>query len=173
MLLFVDVDRDWAPPLLARELGPLGRELTCTADGLRTALGRLGGARRAVEVLSTFITSKVGEAELAELPGLRLVATRSTGYDHVDLEAARRRGVAVCNVPVYGDNTVAEHTFALILSLSRKLRQTYERVRRGELQVVDLEGFDLRGKTLGVVGTGHIGLRVVQIARGFSMRVVA
>lgn len=173
MLLFVDVDRDWAIPLLQNELAGIGLEMVLTSENLGAVLGRLSERRARVEVLSTFIASSVGAEELAALPALKLIATRSTGFDHIDVAAAAHRGVKVCNVPVYGDNTVAEHTFALILSLSRKLRQTYERVRRDELRIIDVEGFDLRSKTLGVIGTGHIGLRVAQIARGFSMRVVA
>ena len=173
MLLFVDLDRDWATPLLTRELTGIDRELSFANDGLGAALDRLGERCREIEVVSVFITSAVGPSELARMPALKLIATRSTGFDHVDVKAAQARGISVCNVPVYGDNTVAEHTFALILSLSRKLRQTYERGRHDHVRVADLEGFDLRGKTLGVIGTGHIGLRVAQIGRGFSMRVVA
>ncbi|MBN1608078.1 MAG: hydroxyacid dehydrogenase [Polyangiaceae bacterium] len=173
MMLFVDIDRDWAAPLLAQRLSGLGRPLHATAHSLERALGELGERCRQVEVLSPFITSPVGPDELEQLPALRLICTRSTGFDHIDLAAVHARGICVCNVPVYGDNTVAEHTFALILSLSRRLRRTYDRVGHDELRVSDLEGFDLRGKTLGIIGTGHIGLRVAQIARGFSMRVVA
>jgi D-lactate dehydrogenase len=173
MMLFVDIDRDWAAPLLLQRLSGLGRALHATAHDLERALGELGDRRQQVEVLSPFITSPVGPNELKQLPALRLICTRSTGFDHIDIAAAHARGVCVCNVPVYGDNTVAEHTFALILSLSRRLRRAYDRIGHDELRVSDLEGFDLRGKTLGIIGTGHIGLRVAQIARGFSMRVIA
>ena len=125
------------------------------------------------EVLSPFIHSKLDKASLADLPKLKLIATRSTGYDHIDLEYCRRREITVCNVPVYGDNTVAEHTFALILALSRKVIQAHNRVRTGNFSLEGLQGFDLRGRTLGVVGTGHIGVHVIRIARGFMMKVVA
>lgn len=173
VVLFVDLDREWAAPLLREELATVEGELRLFRGPLPAALDELGPRLDRVEVLSTFIASPVRGPELERLPGLRLVAARSTGFDHIDVGRARERGVTVCNVPVYGDNTVAEHTFALILSLSRKLRETYERVRRGEFDLERLEGFDLRGRTLGVVGTGHIGLRVIQMARGFSMRVLA
>jgi D-lactate dehydrogenase len=172
-LLFVELDREWSIPLLERELGDGGWGVELRREGLGPALDALGNLAGEVEVLSPFIGSRIGAAELARLPSLRLLTTRSTGFDHIDLAETQRRDVVVCNVPIYGDNTVAEHTFALILSLSRKLRETYERVRRDEFNLAKLEGFDLRGKTLGLVGTGHIGLRVIQIARGFSMRVVA
>ena len=87
-----------------------------------------GGAQAAAlagdaEVASVFVHSRVTGEVLTALTNLRLVATRSTGFDHVDLAAARDRGVAVCNVPTYGENTVAEHTFALLLALSRNLHK--------------------------------------------------
>ena len=126
-----------------------------------------------VAVLSVFIGSRVDEPLLAACPDLRLVATRSTGYDHIDLAACAARGVAVANVPAYGENTVAEHTFALILALSRNVHKAWRRTQRGDFSVHGLQGFDLLGKTLGLVGTGRIGLHVAKIARGFGMRVLA
>src|SRR3990172_6368702 len=84
-----------------------------------------------VEVLSVFIYSKVTSEVLASLPRLRLIATRSTGHDHIDLAACRNRGVVVANVPSYGENTVAEHTFALILALSRHVHKSYLRATQG------------------------------------------
>jgi D-lactate dehydrogenase len=125
-----------------------------------------------VEVLSPFIHSRIDSAALDRLPALGLVATRSTGYDHIDLEACRRRGIAVANVPTYGENTVAEHTFALILALSRRLLAAEARGRRGDFDLDGLQGFDLKGKTLGVVGAGHIGLHVIRIGRAFEMEVL-
>jgi D-lactate dehydrogenase len=124
-------------------------------------------------VLSPFIYSQVSDQVLQGLPALRLVATRSTGYDHVDVAACGARNVVVANVPSYGENTVAEHTFALILSLSRKIHQSYMRVSRGDFSLEGLTGFDLKEKTLGVVGAGKIGLHVIKIGRGFGMRVLA
>lgn len=83
------------------------------------------------EVVSPFVGSEVSAAVIAALPRLRLVATRSTGFDHIDLEACRARGVAVCNVPDYGDPTVAEHAFALLLAVSRHVVEAADRTRRG------------------------------------------
>lgn len=126
-----------------------------------------------VAVLSVFVGSRVGQPLLDACPDLRLVATRSTGYDHVDLAACAARGVAVANVPTYGENTVAEHTFALILALSRNVHKAWVRTQRGDFSIQGLQGFDLRGRTLGLVGVGHIGLHTAKIARGFGMRVLA
>jgi D-lactate dehydrogenase len=125
------------------------------------------------DVVATFIKSNVSAAVLAALPRLRLVATRSTGYDHIDLEACRGAGVAVCNVPDYGDPTVAEHAFALLLAVSRRIVEASERTRRGDFSMQGLKGFDLSGRTLGVIGAGRIGRRVLQIGRGFGMDAIA
>jgi D-lactate dehydrogenase len=125
------------------------------------------------ESLSVFINSHLHSHTLEALPNLKFIATRSTGYDHIDLAYCRARSITVSNVPVYGDNTVAEHTFALILALSRRVIQSYNRARSGDFSPAGLRGFDLRGKTLGVVGTGHIGIHVIRIARGFMMKVLA
>jgi D-lactate dehydrogenase len=125
------------------------------------------------EIVSTFIRSSLGAEVLRRFPRLRLIATRSTGFDHIDLDHCRRAGVTVCNVPDYGDHTVAEHTFALLLALSRHLVEAAERTRRGDFSNAGLRGFDLAGKTLGVVGMGRIGRRAAEIGRGFGMNVVA
>lgn len=125
------------------------------------------------DAIGVFIYSPVTEAILQKLPKVKLVATLSTGFDHVDLAACRKRGVTVCNVPEYGSNTVAEHTFALILSLSRKIPQSTERTQRGDFRLDGLRGFDLAGKTIGLIGLGKIGIHVARIAQGFEMNVLA
>src|SRR3990172_2868236 len=124
------------------------------------------------DCLSIFIYSALNESVLTRFPSVRMIATRSTGYDHIDLQDCRRRGITVSNVPSYGENTVAEHTFALILMLSRKVHQSYNQVRAGHLERAMLTGFDLQGKTLGVIGAGRIGLHAIRIGRGFGMRVL-
>ena len=125
------------------------------------------------EVVSTFIYSRLDRDVLAALPSLKLVATRSTGFDHIDTSFCDERGISVANVPSYGERTVAEHVFALLLAISHRLPEAMERARRGSFSPEGLEGFDLAGKTLGVVGTGSIGRHVIAIARGFAMEVVA
>src|SRR6267154_243069 len=128
---------------------------------------------RAIDALSVFIHSQVTPQVLEALPNLKFIATRSTGFDHVDLDACLKRGIVVSNVPSYGENTVAEHTMALLLMLSRKVHQSVLQVRSGRVDLAELTGFDLQGKTIGVIGAGHIGLHVIRIARGFGMRVLA
>jgi len=135
--------------------------------------GRLDAVPEDTEVLSVFITERIDDAFLDTHPLIRLVATRSTGCDHIDLDACESRGVTVVNVGNYGENTVAEHTFALILSLSRRLRDSEQAVRTGRFSRERLRGFDLRGRTLGVVGAGRVGLHVIRIGIGFGMHVIA
>lgn len=125
------------------------------------------------DVLCVFIESKIGEAELSRFSKLKLIATRSTGFDHIDLAATQARGITVTNVPSYGEHTVAEFAFGLLLALSRHVIDADERVREtGTFSPTGLRGFDLSGKTLGVVGCGRIGVHVIRMARGFNMRVV-
>lgn len=126
-----------------------------------------------VDVASVFIYSKLTAEALEKMAALRCIVTRSTGFDHIDLEACKKKGVVVCNVPYYGENTVAEHTFGLILNLSRNIHKSYVRALRDDFSIADLQGFDLQGKTLGVIGVGHIGLHVIKIAKGFGMHVIA
>lgn len=126
-----------------------------------------------VEILSPFVHSHLGVDIIDALPNLEMIATRSTGFDHINVPAAESRGIRVSNVPTYGENTVAEHTFALILALSRNLHKAYVRTSSGDFSLDGLQGFDLKGRTIGVVGTGHIGLHVVRIAKGFGMNVLA
>jgi D-lactate dehydrogenase len=125
------------------------------------------------EIISTFIYSDLQNEILSQLPKLKLIATRSTGFDHIDTQFCREHDIAITNVPEYGENTVAEHVFALLLGLSHKLVEAAERTRRGDFTLAGLQGFDLFDKTLGVIGTGNIGQCVIKIARGFGMKVVA
>lgn len=125
------------------------------------------------EAISPFIHSDLSAGVLRHLGRLKLIATRSTGFDHIDLEYCDANNIAVCNVPVYGDNTVAEHVFALLLAISHNMIAAVDRTRRGDFSLKGLQGFDLFGKTLGVIGTGSIGRCVIEIAKGFRMEVLA
>jgi D-lactate dehydrogenase len=124
------------------------------------------------EAISAFVYSKLDSSVLELLPRLKLISTMSTGFDHIDLAYCKEKGITVCNVPVYGEKTVAEHTFALMLSLSRKIPQSLENVRKLDFRLDELQGFDLDGKTLGLVGLGHIGANVARIAKSFGMKLL-
>ncbi len=125
------------------------------------------------EAVSTFIYSSIDREVLAQLPQLQVIASRSTGVDYIDVARCRERGVTVSNVPDYGSTTVAEHVFALLLTLSHRMEEAVQRTRRGDFNARGLQGFDLEGKTIGVVGTGDIGRAVIKIAQGFGMEVLA
>ena len=122
-----------------------------------------------------FVNDQADEAVLDEFAraGLRLLALRSAGFNNVDLAAARRLGLAVARVPAYSPDAVAEHTVAMILSLNRSIHRAYARVREGNFALDGLLGFDMKGRVVGVVGTGRIGAAVAKIMLGFGCRVLA
>ncbi|MFO0882034.1 MAG: 2,3-bisphosphoglycerate-dependent phosphoglycerate mutase [Candidatus Saccharimonadales bacterium] len=124
------------------------------------------------EVISVFVTSSVTREIIEKLPKLRLIACRSTGFNNIDLVAADEHGVTVVNVPTYGESTVAEYAFTLLLVLTRKIPDSLSFLNH-DVAIDSLMGSDLHEKTIGVIGTGHIGQHVIKIAKGFEMRVVA
>ncbi|MCK4805666.1 MAG: hydroxyacid dehydrogenase [Candidatus Pacebacteria bacterium] len=126
------------------------------------------------EVISIFISSQVSAEALKELENLKFITTRSTGFDHIDLDYCKNNNILVSNVPAYGSHTVAEYTFALLLCLIRKVYNSYHRVREtGNFSLEGLRGEELFEKTIGIIGTGRIGAEVIKIAKGFSMKVIA
>jgi D-lactate dehydrogenase len=125
------------------------------------------------QVLCVFVQSRIGKDVIDAMPNLQLIACRSMGYDHVDTAYAKQKGIVVVNVPAYGVRTVAEFAFALILALSRKAYAAYDRLREeGTTDVKHFEGFDLAGKTIGIIGTGNIGKNTARIANGFGMQIL-
>jgi len=138
----------------------------------RLSLDNVNKAKQC-KIVTVFIDSKVNKKILSKLPKVKMIATRSTGYDHISIKDARLQKIIVCNVPTYGENTVAEHTFALILALSRNVHKSYVRSRNYDFSIQGLKGFDLKGKTIGVIGAGHIGLHVIKMAKGFGMNVLS
>lgn len=134
----------------------------------------LSPARADFDIISIFVDSQINADVLNWFPNLKFITTRSTGYDHIDLEACRKRGISVAYVPGYGDNTVAEFAFGLILNLTRKIYQAIDQIKETEsFTLTELRGTDLKGKTIGVVGTGRIGKEAIKIAAGFGMKIIA
>jgi D-lactate dehydrogenase len=125
------------------------------------------------ELLGVFVDSKVTKKVLDALPKLKLIVTLSTGYDHIDLKEAKKRNIVVCNVPSYGENTVAEFALGLMLSISRQLFQAIRRVKGGVYDYHGLRGFDIKGKTIGVIGTGKIGIRFIEMLQGLHANIIA
>ena len=125
------------------------------------------------EILTIFIHTQFTKEILDKLPNLKLIVTRSTGYDHIDLVACQSRNAVVCNVPTYGTQTIAEHVFGLLLNISHNLNTLINRTRQSNFEYRDSLGFDLAGKTLGLIGAGKIGQSVASLAKAFGMKVVA
>lgn len=155
-----------------RENATFGHELTFWEPRLTAETAALADGAEAV---CPFVNDSVDEAALETLAagGTKLVALRSAGFNHVDLAAAERLGLTVVRVPEYSPYAVAEHTVALILSLNRKIPRARDRVREGNFALDGLMGFDLHGKTAGVIGTGKIGAAAARILRGFGCQVLA
>lgn len=166
-IVVFEVEPHEAPAFEALEAG---NEIILVEEPLRA-----NNARRFsdAQIISTFIYSELNQNVLERLPVIKLIATRSTGFDHIDTVYCAKHGIIVSNVPSYGENTVAEHVFALLLTISHRMLQAVDRARNGEFSPFGLQGFDLKGKTLGVMGAGGIGRNVIRIARGFEMKIVA
>ena len=127
------------------------------------------------DAVCAFVNDELGEITLRVLKaeGIRLVALRCAGFDNVDMEAAARLGIQVVRVPSYSPHSIAEHATAMILNLARKISLSHERVHRGKYSLDGLLGFELFGKTVGVVGTGAIGSAFCKIMNGFGCKVKA
>ncbi len=125
------------------------------------------------EIISVFVKSQVNADVLEALPDLKAIATRSTGFDHIDRTVCDERGIRIAYVPSYGDNTVASHTIGLLLNIAHRISDGIDRTRKGEFSNAGLQGFDVRGKRIGVIGaSGNIGRHVVTMAKGLGMEVL-
>ncbi|MFH0950934.1 MAG: NAD(P)-dependent oxidoreductase [bacterium] len=125
------------------------------------------------DVISVFVLSKLSAEVLKQFPKLKMVAARSTGFDNIDLKYCAKHKIIVCNVPAYGEVTVAEHTFALLLAVSRKIQIACWQGLKKKFDPQPLKGFDLHSKTIGVIGAGKIGKNVIKIAHGFGLEILA
>lgn len=146
-------------------------ELTFLETRLNEATAALA---KGFEAVCVFVNDQVDAPVLEQLAagGTRVVALRCAGFNNVDLKAAQRLGMTVVRVPAYSPYAVAEHTVALMLTLNRQIHRAYHRIRDGNFALDGLLGFDLRGRTVGVIGTGQIGVEVARIMRGFGCRVL-
>ncbi|MDP3489730.1 MAG: 2-hydroxyacid dehydrogenase [Phenylobacterium sp.] len=164
--------RPYDQQFLSEANAGLEHELVFFEAPLSPATRRLAAGFEAVCV---FVNDELNANLLRDMQaeGLRLVALRASGFNNVDVAAAQDCGITVCRVPAYSPHAVAEHTLALILTLNRKTHRAFNRVREGNFALDGLLGFDLKGKTAGVVGTGAIGQIVCEILLGFGCEVVA
>ena len=176
---------DSAKPLIAvYDTKPYDRDYLTHAAGLEELDLRFNDFRlepatafsaERAKAICVFVNDDVKQQTLESLArhGVGMVALRCAGFNNVDVEAAKRLGIAVTRVPSYSPHAVAEHTIALILTLNRKTHRAYNRVRELNFSLNGLVGFDLHGKTAGIIGTGKIGRIAAQILKGFGMRVLA
>ena len=159
------------------------REFLNAANGSRHELHFLelhlnaetAGLAEGSDAVCVFVNDHVDAVVVAKLAslGVRLITLRCAGYNNVDLTAAKKHGITVVRVPGYSPYAVAEHTLGLILALNRKLHRAYNRVREGNFALDGLLGFDVHGKTAGIIGTGKIGTVVAKILTGIGCRVLA
>lgn len=166
---FFDVDQDQGKLIEEQFREKPDFKLTFSQAQLDT---KSAGNCSDAEAIALFIRSKVTKEILDLLPDLKVISTLSTGYDHIDLYECKKRNITVSNVPDYGDSTVAEYAFGLILALSRKFKPTFDRAERGIFSRSGLAGTDLQGKTLGIIGTGKIGSNVVRMGWAFEMKII-
>lgn len=167
IISFFDVEKS-EQPIFEKAIS--GHKLLFHQDSLTE---KKAAENNQTEILYVRSLSIVSSAILKNLPKLKFIASRSTGVDHIDLNYCRQRGVVVSHVPAYATNSVAEHTMMLILSLAHKMLPSIQQLRLGHFHAEDLRGSELIGKTLGVIGLGNIGSRVVEIAKGFGMKILA
>ena len=123
------------------------------------------------EIISVFTASRLTKDILSKFKKLKLILTRSVGYSHIDIEFCTKQGIVVMNTPNYGDYTVAEFSFGILLNLVRRICFGVNELKQGDIYP-ETFGMELYGKTIGVVGTGSIGEKIVKIAKGFSMNVI-
>ena len=163
-----DYDREFFTAANASQ----GHELIWFEPRLERSTAVLAGG---VPAVCAFVNDRLQRDVLEALAanGTRLVALRSAGFNHVDLAAAAEHGVTISRVPAYSQHAVAEHAVGLILALDRKIHRAYARVREGNFSLSGLVGFDLYQRTVGVVGTGKIGLAFLRIMGGFGCRLLA
>ena len=169
-LVFFDVDEQEQTVLRNAFAQESGYDVAVHSEPLTA---RNASRARDADGIGVFIRSHLTPDILNQLPNIRMIAAMSTGFDHIDVDACRKRNIAVCNVPSYGDNTVAEYAFGLMLALTRKFRSTFRRVEQGEFGREGLQGTDLKGKTLGLIGTGRIGSHLARLAWAAGMKVAA
>jgi D-lactate dehydrogenase len=130
---------------------------------------------RGFPTICIFVNDQLDNAMIENISqeGTRLIALRCAGFNNVDLAAAKRWGITVARVPAYSPHSVAEHTVGLLLTLNRKIHRAFARVREGNFALDGLLGFDLYGQTVGIIGTGRIGVEVAKIMHGFGCRLLA
>ena len=149
-----------------------GVEIVYTPDSLELHKDISGFSD--ADIISVFVHSgNISREVLEKFPNLKMIATRSTGFNNINIDYCRENGIAVCNTPSYGGTTVAEFTFGLLLDVVKKISKSAKDFREHDIGIENYMSMDLQGKTLGVIGTGAIGRGTIRIATGFGMNILA
>ncbi len=125
-----------------------------------------------IKIITIKSTSKINKTILQKIPHLKAIITRTVGVDHIDIDACKRKKIAVYHIPDYGAFAIAEHVFALLLSQTRKILPLSEKTKNGRFAYQDGQGYSLKDKTMGIIGVGKTGKEVAKIAQGFQMKVL-
>lgn len=165
-IAFLGVDADYTALVAERFPDAFIEERVLNGDDITSVCSD-------AEIISASFGSRFPRDILEKLPKLKLLCTRSVGFDQIDIGVCSERGITVCNVPDYGSHVIAEHVFALLLSTLRHITEADMRVGTGNFDYHGLKGMALKDKTIGIVGTGKIGFHAAEIALGFGMHVLA
>lgn len=168
-IVFFDV-KNYEKSYFEKNLDSKNNEITFISDNLLKSCGLDKNILKA-EILSTTAFSRLSAEVLDKFKNLKLISTRSVGFSHIDRKFCENRGIEIAITPHYGDNTVAEFAFALLLNLVRKVHFALSEIKYGS-DGEKYEGAELFGKTIGIVGVGSIGMQSVRIAHGFGMKIL-
>lgn len=167
-ILFFESEKIWKKEIYEKHLK--NHNLTFLKEPIQNAnLNKYADA----DVIVCFVFSKASKKYLQKFTDLKLIATESTGYDHIDLNYCKEKNITVCNVPTYGERTVAEFALGLMLSISRRIPQAVTKTKNHEQDRKGLRGNDLENKKVGVIGTGSIGRNMIRLCNGLDMQVLA
>ncbi|MEI8377983.1 MAG: NAD(P)-dependent oxidoreductase [bacterium] len=157
---------------MLEKLSEIADELVLIEDSFHSNFANNLEKIKDADIISVFVNSMVGSDDLSQLPNLKFIATRSTGFSHIDLDYCQENGIAVSTVPRYGDVTIAEYAFALLLASAKKIVLSSSDLKNGVIEPDNYIGIDLFGKTVGVIGVGAIGRQFCRIANAIGMNIL-
>ncbi len=175
-ICFFEITQDWQPEIYSQKIKMKLEEVQKKAEIIfvdEPLKEENAGNYWDISIASIYLDSLITENVLQKMPALKLIITRTAGFDHIDILACKRKGIAVSNIPSYAPTTAAEYVFSLIFTLARKLHVAFEKVKNFDFSREGLLGIDLFQKTIGIIGTGNIGSEVARLAYGIGMRILA
>ncbi|MCS7278461.1 MAG: NAD(P)-binding domain-containing protein [Thermodesulfobacteriaceae bacterium] len=175
-ICFFEITKDWDPESYSQKIKNKLEEVQKRAEILfveEPLKEENAGNHWDITIASIYLDSVINEQILQKMPSLKLIITRTVGFDHIDILACKRRGIIVSNVPSYAPITAAEYVFSLIFTLARRFQVALEKIKNFDFSREGLLSIDLFQKTIGIIGTGNIGSEVARLAYGIGMRVIA